>query len=101
MKRKYTERKSQRTGVFEEDEEGELCSMPRKAHKQYGVASGDERETIVTSITFIDWCIKNKVISPSQLINSPTEYIGWGANSNIPSKTSAPRSKNTSPQYQP
>lgn len=54
MIRGYTGRKSQRTGVFEEDEEGELCSMPRKAHKQYGIASGDKRKTIITSITFIE-----------------------------------------------
>lgn len=52
--RGYTGRKSQRTGVLEEDEEGELCSMPRKARKQHGIASGDERETIITSITFIE-----------------------------------------------
>ena len=46
------EGKSQRTRIFEEDKKGELSSMSRKAHKQYGIASRDERETIITSITF-------------------------------------------------
>jgi hypothetical protein len=40
--------------------------MPRKAHKQYGIASGDERETIITGITFIEWCIRIRSFLISQ-----------------------------------
>jgi len=62
------------TGIFEQQQEGELSSVDSEAYEEDEVATGYKRKTVVTSIPLRT--TKSPDLPSQESGNSPTEYIG-------------------------